>query len=31
MEDWVNKAGQVKVNHYWQNMWDFPDMFFHHH
>ncbi len=31
METWVNPGGPVIKNHYWQNMWNFPDMFFHHH
>jgi hypothetical protein len=31
MEKWKKRGSPVIKNHYWRNMWDFPDVFYHHH
>jgi hypothetical protein len=31
MQIWVKRGAPNIKNNYWQNMWDFPGMYFHHH
>jgi|SRR5712692_10533800 len=31
MQTWTKRGAPDVVNHYWQNIWDFAGMYFHHH